>query len=162
LTKGAACTCLIAKSLINSSKPLIITNCDQIMEWNSEEFLKECNKEIDGVVVTYKENTPKNSYVMIDKEGFATKFAEKEVISNHSLNGIHYWKKGSDFVKSAEKMIKENIRVNNEFYIAPTYNQMIEENKKITIYKIERKSHHPVGTPEDLKKYENFKNGKYD
>ena len=72
-----------------------------------------------------------------------------------SLNGIHFWKKGSDFVKSAELMIKNNERYNNEFYIGPTYNTLIEQGKKIGIYHIPNEQHHAVGTPEDLLKYTN-------
>ena len=43
---------------------------------------------------------------------------EKEVISNVSLNGIHYWKKGSYFVESAERMIEMEDRApNGEFLL---------------------------------------------
>lgn len=158
LTEGPASTCLLAKEFINNDEPLIITNCDQIMEWNSYRFNHLLfnvvnNKVIDGLVVTYSASTTKNSYVKISEEGPAIQFAEKEIISEHSLNGIHYWRHGSDFVKSAEAMIKKDIRVNNEFYIAPTYNEMILEDKKIWIHPIENKEHWAVGTPEDLKIY---------
>ena len=49
------------------------------------------------------------------------------------------------------QMIQKNIRVNNEFYVAPVYNQAILDNKKFIIYNI--KKMWPVGTPEDLKNY---------
>ena len=67
--------------------------------------------------------------------------------------GVYYWKKGRDFVESAERMIDNNIRVNNEFYICPTYNQMIIDNKKIVPYFVN--SMVGLGTPEDLEKYLN-------
>jgi len=154
LTEGPASSVLLAKGLINNDIPLIVTNCDQIMEWDSKDFykkLKETDK--DGIVVTYNVLTEKNSYVKLDENGDATLFAEKEIISEYSLNGIHFWKKGSDFISSTESMITKNIRVNNEFYIAPTYNEMINENKRIGIYHIEKSKHWSVGTPDDLDKY---------
>jgi hypothetical protein len=40
-------------------------------------------------------------------------------------------KKGSDFVKYAEQMIQKNIRVNNEFYVCPVFNEAIEDGRKI-------------------------------
>ena len=151
LTDGPASTCLLAKEQINNNQPLLIANCDQIMWWNSlafTSFLNSCP--YDGLVVTYNEDTPKNSYVKLDKNGLAVRIAEKEVISNVSLNGIHYWKNGSDFINSAELMIKDNERYNNEFYVGPTYNTLIKQGKKIGVYHIQ---HHAVGTPEDLLKY---------
>jgi dTDP-glucose pyrophosphorylase len=154
LTEGPASTALLASDYINNEIPLIITNCDQIMEWNVDEFKKtieSTNK--DGLVVTYNVNTDKNSYVKLNEEGNAIEFAEKKIISNHSLNGIHFWKKGSDFVQSAKKMIEKNIRVNNEFYISQTYNELIEMGKRIGIYEIDTINHWAVGTPSDLNLY---------
>lgn len=158
ITEGPASSVLIAKEFINNDKPLIVTNCDQIMEWNTLRFkkvIKDNNRtrKFDGIVVTYNVQTEKNSYVKVDDFGFATEFAEKKIISQDSLNGIHYWLRGSDFVYSAESMIKKNIRVNNEFYIAPTYNELVQIGKKIVPYRIRTDEHWAVGTPEDLQKY---------
>ena len=154
VTQGPASSALLAKELIDNEEPLLITNCDQIMKWNSDQFLKaiSANPHRDGIVVTYFSTTEKNSYVELEKNR-AVKFAEKKVISMHSLNGIHYWKCGKDFVRSAEKMISKNIRVNNEFYISESYNQLIEEGRNIGIYEISPAEHCAIGTPEDLMNY---------
>ena len=82
--------------------------------------------------------------------------AEKKVISTHSLNGIHYWKKGASFVFSTEELMRRNIRVNNEFYISMTYNILIEHGQQIQIYPIEQHMHHAVGVPEDFLHYESY------
>ncbi len=152
ITEGPASTVILAKELINNDEPLLVANCDQIMKWDSEEFLKAIDTKKDGIVVTYFSTTEKNSYVEL-LDGRAIRFAEKKVISNHSLNGIHFWRRGKDFVRSAEKMIAKNIRVNREFYISETYNQLIEEGCDIGIYEIPKEEHWAIGTPEDLKKY---------
>lgn len=159
LTEGPASSVLLAKEFINNDIPLITANCDQIMEWDAKDFcckIKETDK--DGIVVTYNATTERNSYVKLNEEGEAILFAEKEVISEYSLNGIHFWKRGSDFVLSAESMISKNIRVNNEFYIAPTYNEMIKENRRIGVYHIDKSKHWSVGTPNDLDKYSKHAN----
>lgn len=155
LTEGPACTALLAKNLIDNHDPLIIANCDQIMHWDSVTFKSFCeNYPHDGFIVTYYANTNKNSYAEIDKNGFVTKIKEKEIISNISLNGIHFWKRGSDFVQSALRMIENNDRApNGEFYIGPSYNYLIEEKKKIGIYHIPNCQHWAVGTEEDLDIY---------
>jgi len=157
-TQGPACTCLLAEQYIDNDEPLITANCDQIMKWDCNKFVDSINQECDGLVVTYDSQTEKNSYVRLDDtEQYAVEFAEKKVISQYSLNGIHFWRKGSYFVESAKQMIKKDIRVNNEFYIAPTYNEMVDNGKKIKIYHINNNQHWAVGVPEDLNKYlQNF------
>ena len=154
LTEGPACSALLAD--ISDNEELIITNCDQIMWWDSELFLEAArNYKYDGMIVTYEADTPKNSYCLIDKKGFVSKVREKEVISNISLNGIHYWKKGSYFIESAKLMIdKKDTATNGEYYVGPTYNYMIDYfNRKVGIYHIPNYQHNPVGVPEDLDKY---------
>lgn len=154
ITEGPASSALLAKDYINNDDPLVITNCDQIMEWDSYDFINYTNQSnLDGLVVTYESNTPKNSYIKLNQFGLGEKLAEKEVISNHSLNGIHYWKKGKYFINSTEEMIEQEIRCNGEFYISLTYNQMIDKGLNVGVYHIDNNQHHAVGTPEDLEKY---------
>jgi dTDP-glucose pyrophosphorylase len=154
LTNGPAETCLMAKDFINNDEELIIANSDQIMWWDSDLFLQVArNSKYDGVIVTYTANTDKNSYAKINKNGLVLEIKEKEVISDISLNGIHYWKHGKDFVDSANKMILNNERYNGEFYVGPTYNSMIKDGKKIGIYHIPSFQHNAVGVPSDLELY---------
>ena len=58
--------------------------------------------------------------------------AEKKPISKNATVGIYWWKKGSDYVKYAEQMIKKDIRTNNEFYVCPVFNEAIQDGKKVT------------------------------
>lgn len=158
LTEGAACTALLAKDFINNDNPLFFANSDQFVEWDSNEFMyKMQESNCDGGIVTFKATHPKWSFARIDDNGFVTEVAEKNPISDNATVGFYYWKHGSDFVKYAEQMIEKNIRVNNEFYVCPVYNQAIEDSKKIRIF--ESGKMWGLGTPEDLKFYlENHKN----
>ncbi len=155
LTRGATETALIAKNYINNDVPLIITNCDQIFEWDKQKYLNYVqSNNVDGNVVTVKETTDKFSYIKLDADGYGVEVAEKVVISNDALAGIHYWKKGSHFVKSGEELIEKNIRANNEFYISLTYNMMIKDNLKITAYQLEdTEKYLSIGTPEQVLDY---------
>ena len=153
LTDGPASTALLAISEINSNTPLIIINCDQVIVDlnldNLEKFV-EVN-ECDGLLGCFISSSPKNSYVKLDESGKVCDVKEKVVISNIATNGLHYWKTGSMFVSSAIQMIKANDRYNNEFYVAPTYNYLIKEEKKILPFFYNM--HFPIGTPEDLETY---------
>lgn len=154
LTEGAACTVLLAKDLINNDEELLIANSDQIIEYQYKnfEYLKNLTN-VDGIVFSFNSVHPKWSFIKTNSRGFITEVAEKKPISDIATCGIYWYKKGSDFVKYAEKMIKKNIRVNNEFYVAPVYNEMIEDNKKIIPFFVDKM--HGIGTPEDLNVYLN-------
>jgi dTDP-glucose pyrophosphorylase len=152
-TPGPASSALLFKDKINNDQELIIANCDQIMEWDTDLFFHNARL-YDGTVVTYHSDTDKNSYARLDKKGRVTEIREKQVISNVSLNGIHYWKQGRYFVDSALEMIAENDRApNGEFYIAPTYNYMIKKGLKVGIHHIPNEQHHAVGVPVDLERF---------
>jgi len=157
LTEGAACTALLAKEFINNNQPLFFANSDQFVEWDSNEFMYKMNEtEADGGIVTFEATHPKWSFAKINEKGLVTEVAEKNPISNIATVGYYYWKHGSDFIKYAEKMIQEDIRINNEFYVCPVFNQAIADGKEIRTFNIDKMW--GLGTPEDLKCYlENYK-----
>lgn len=154
LTEGAAETCLLAKSNLDPDKPLMIANCDQIMEWDFSHFYSWFDTTpSDGSIVTFDSDSIKNSYVKVDNQGWVTEAKEKIVISNLATTGVYIWRRARDFIWAAEDMIAKNIRHNNEFYVCPVYNQNIETGAKINTYHISK--HWPIGTPEDLEVYLN-------
>ena len=149
ITEGAASTTLLAKQFINNDNPLVIANSDQYIEWNPREAMYNfTSKDIDGGILTFNSTHPKWSYAKTDDNGTVTEVAEKNPISTNATVGIYYWKAGKNYVTSAEEMIEKNIRVNNEFYVCPVYNQAIEKSQKIIIEEINEMW--GIGTPEDL------------
>ena len=157
LTEGAACSVLLAKEFIDNDEHLVMANSDQYVEWNSNEFMYSMiNDNIDAGILSFNATHPKWSYALLDKNGFVKEVAEKKVISNHATTGIYYWKHGKDFVKYAEQMISKNIRVNNEFYVCPVFNEAIQDGKKIKI--LDCRKMWGIGVPEDLEYFvKNFK-----
>jgi HAD superfamily hydrolase (TIGR01509 family) len=157
VTEGAACTALLAKDFIDNDCPLFFANSDQFVEWDSTEFMYKMNEsDADGGIVTFESTHPKWSFAKLDENGNVMEVAEKKPISNIATVGYYYWKQGSDFVKYAERMIEKNIRVNNEFYVCPVFNQAIEDGKKIKTFNVQ--GMWGLGTPEDLNTFlENYK-----
>lgn len=149
ITRGAAESCLLSKNFLNLDEPLLIANCDQIMKWDLARINSHMlDNSLDGVILTFDSQSPKNSYAAVDSNNLVTRTAEKQVISRHATNGIYIWKKAKDFFDAAEQMIAENNTVNNEFYVCPVYNYNIKNKKHIGIYYIDE--HWPIGTPQDL------------
>ena len=146
ITEGAACTTLMAEKYINSGEELIIANSDQFFEWDVKDFLDFINND-DGSILVFKGNSPKHSYAKLSDGGFVEEVAEKRVISEYATVGVYYWKHGNEYVKYANSMITKDIRTNNEFYVAPVYNEALIDNKKISIYVVETWM---LGTPEEL------------
>jgi beta-phosphoglucomutase-like phosphatase (HAD superfamily)/dTDP-glucose pyrophosphorylase len=149
VTEGAACTVLLAKNQINNDTPLLIANSDQFIEFDVGEFVNSfLTSNADGKISTFDgKRDPKWSYAAL-KDGYVTEVREKDPFSDHATTGVYMWKRGSDFVKFAEQMISKNIRVNNEFYTVPVYNEAIADGLKITIEGC--KQMWGLGVPEDL------------
>ena len=160
LTEGAACTTLLAKELIDNDKELILANSDQYVDTDLIQFLYNArNKNIDASYLCFDGCHPKFSFVKTDENDFVIAAAEKNPISNTANVGIYYWRKGSDFVKYTEQMIKKNIRVNGEFYSSIAANEAIIDGKKINAQMINHDRFWCTGDPESLQYFlTNFKN----
>jgi len=162
ITEGAACTTLLAKEYINNEEPLIIANSDQFVEWNSNEVLYAFTTEgVDGGILCFNSTHPKWSYAKLDDNGFVSEVAEKQPISTNATVGIYYWSRGSVYVNSAERMIERNIRTNNEFYVCPAFNELVEDGGKVRVKNIAEDGMWGLGTPEDLKHFLANYTGKY-
>lgn len=155
LTEGAACSVILAESQIDNDEPLMIVNSDQYLEWSSDSFYKSLlNPEYDGCILTFYQPDPydkKWSYAKINADNLVSEVAEKKWISPYATVGLYGWKRGSDFVRYAKQMISKNIRVNNEFYVCPVYNEAIQEGKQVRVKLCS--GMWGLGVPEDLEKF---------
>lgn len=152
VTQGTLCSCLKAKELINNDDPLVIYTPDVCFDRQFDITKDFLETDLDGLLVTFKANSPDHSYVALGDDGLAIETAEKRVISADAAVGVYCWRTGSMFVKYAEEVIQQDLRVNNEFYVAPTYNLLINDKLKIGISRIDKM--YVLGTPEDLDFYE--------
>ena len=154
VTQGAACTALLAKKYINNDSPLFFANSDQFVEWDSVEFMYKMQEtDVDGGIVTFKHTDQKWSFAKIDEKQMVVEVAEKTPISDNATVGFYYWKSGADFIKYAEQMIENDVRVNGEFYVCPVFNEAIKDGKRIKAFSAHQMW--GLGTPEDLSHYIN-------
>ncbi len=153
VTQGAACTVLLAHDYINNDDPLMIANSDQWVDVSIDKYLQQFDDaNVSGLIMTMEANDPKWSFVRLNDQRRVVEVVEKKVVSNEATVGIYNFRHGCDFVSAAEKMIAQDQRVNNEFYVAPTYNLLIAEGKEIRFVNIgkERDGMYGLGIPEDL------------
>jgi dTDP-glucose pyrophosphorylase len=153
VTDGPATTAYLAKELLDPELELIITNCDQIIkDWDESRFLSHARK-YEAALGCFISTSEKNSYVKLDQDGYVSLVKEKEVISNIATNGVHYWKKAKYFFDSYDRMRADGETYKGEYYIAPSYNYLINDGFKIGVFLFNE--HYPIGTPDDLDLYLN-------
>ena len=161
-TSGTACTVLHVRELIENNSPLLIANSDQIVDFDCNLFISDAiERDLDGSILVFKDlkKDPKWSFVKINPNNhLAEEVAEKKPISDLATVGIYFFRSGIDFVEASLEMIKNDDRVNNEFYTCPVYNYLIKNNKKIGVYEIDINEMHGIGTPDDLLKYNDLMN----
>jgi NDP-sugar pyrophosphorylase family protein len=152
ITPGAACTVLLAEDFIDNGNPMMIANSDQWVDYDINDFLGAMQGDVDGLIMTMRANDPKWSYVRTDDRGSVIEVVEKKVVSNEATVGIYNFRRGRDYVRAARSMIAKDARVNGEFYVAPVYNELIGEGKKVAICNIgsDSKGMYGMGTPSDL------------
>lgn len=160
LTAGACCTALAAHKFINNNHPVVFADSDNIFDDGIlKNFIEDAQKrDLDGSLVTFQTNKDCFSFAQTNEDGFVTKTAEKQPISNNAIAGIYYFKKGSDFVEQAINMMIYNDKQKGEFYMSAVYNWLLKANKNIGIYNISNNSWSCVGTPEQLNTFNKQKN----
>lgn len=153
-TKGAACSTLMATKHINNSEPLIIANSDQIFECNLKQKLKQFeSRNADAGCLYINSVHPRWSYVRLE-DSRVMEAAEKNPISRHAIAGFYYYKEGKTFVQAAKKMILNGASVGDSYYVAPVFNEMLLEDKRIEALAIEESEYHSFYTQRRLEEYE--------
>lgn len=155
---GAAHSCLFAEDTFKHNgfldMPLIILNCDQILNWDVQDFLNFIEKnDPDGCVILHKSSNPRHSFAKINKRGEISEIIEKVAVSDDALIGVHYWKKASDFFDSAALLFDKMYWGSSEAYVSETYNFLIKKGKTILPYYFENNQYISLGTPEDIERY---------
>ena len=74
-------------------------------------------------------------------------------MNDHAIVATFWFKEGSIFVKSAEKMIQENDRINNEFYVDSVISHLLDLGYSAKVFEIDR--YIGWGTPKDYEEYQN-------
>ncbi len=153
-TAGALCTCLMAIDLIEREEPLIIANCDQIIDESYEKVLSYFREHhYDAGVITFFSVHPRWSYAL-EREGEVVETAEKRPISRHAIAGFYYYAKGADFIDAARRALLKHNSLDGRYYISATMNELILQGKKIGRYEIDKEQYKSFYSPAKIKEYE--------
>lgn len=154
-TKGAACSCLMAVEQIDNDLPLIIANCDQILDVNLDQVLSDFeSRQLDAGVICFDSVHPKWSYSQIDEEGWVVETAEKRPISRNAIAGFYYFRRGADFVSAAFRAIRKDSSIEGAYYIAPILNELILDGRKVGAVAIPNERYHSFYSPQKIEEFE--------
>jgi dTDP-glucose pyrophosphorylase len=149
VTEGQACTCLLAEKMLHPDKGLFIASCDYQTLYDAEKYQQLLeNETVDVIIWTFKINSIKKSdprhfaYCRVESDR-VLEVVEKKIISDtphldHAVVGSFTYKTAGLFVRGAKQMIKKNIRVNNEFYVGTSINQLIQDGCKVVVFEVDK------------------------
>jgi NDP-sugar pyrophosphorylase family protein len=163
-TEGQACSCLLARELIDPDAPLLIAPCDAATVFDERRYAAlTSDPNIDCLVWTFRNHPHANrnprqyGWVRTDAEGLIQGVSCKTPISEDvrkdpGVIGTFWFRKGQFFLDAADALIARDLRVNNEFYVDSSITQLVEQGRRAHIFDVQ----HYVcfGTPDDVHTYE--------
>jgi dTDP-glucose pyrophosphorylase len=162
LTEGQMATCMLAKDLINNDEELFIGACDNGMDFNLEKF-KEEKKDADAFVISHSnddniaQNPNAHSWALLEDDGKTIKkMSIKKTVSenpmnDHATTGAFWFKRGSDFVKAAQKMLANKDKTGGEYYVDQLMQYAIDLGVRTQVFDVK---YICWGTPKDYEDYE--------
>ena len=158
-TAGALCSALLAYDHLKPNEPLLISNCDTLLNGNIAGKMHELTEgEIAASVFTFSSIHPRWSYVRSKNTPVVDQVYEKDVVSKKAIAGIYYFKRAQYFVSAAEEVILNDVSIDNNFYISSTLNQIILKNETVISVELNLDQVHTLYSPEAIKQYENTLN----
>ena len=166
-TSGMATTCYEYLKKYKKNNPILISSCDYAVVFDEKKLKKIINFFDPDVIIWTFKNYPDAriaplAYAYCEiKNGEVKRISEKTPISNtphldHIAQGIFYFKSKKIFMKAFKKMINDKNKINNEYYVGNSINQLIKEKYSVIPFEVEQ--YICLGTLQDLKVY-NFWSG---
>jgi hypothetical protein len=153
-TAGAACTALLAIAHIGADDELLILNANEFINEDYGAILRGFReRELDGGVAVFPSLHPRYSYVRLDENELVIEAAEKKPISREATVGFYWYRRGGDFLRATQNMIRKDAQVDRVFYICPAFNEMVLDHARIGIHRLPAGHYHPVKSARQLERY---------
>ena len=163
-TQGQAHTCLLGASHFSPNDPLLISSCDAAFGYDADEFAGlVANPEIDLIVWTFRNHPHANrrpeqyGWVVSDSKGSITSLSCKKAVSSRvdkdpGVTGTFWFRKTKTFTEEGERMMRDNYRINGEFYVDSVAERLIKAGARAKLFDV---THFICfGTPDDVRTFE--------
>ncbi len=147
-TQGQAETVLlgIENPNIDNNEPLFIFNIDTFRYgFTKPDFLDNCA----GYLEVFRGAGKHWSFIAVDENDKVVRTTEKQRISDLCSDGLYYFASKTLYIELIAKAKAQNLLVNNELYIAPIYNLLIEQGATVRYHCIHDNEIDFCGTPDE-------------
>jgi NDP-sugar pyrophosphorylase family protein len=162
LTRGAAETAYAARDLVARDDDVIVTDSDHYFNGAALEraIIRSRHTATAGIIPVFvppHDGIPRWSYSLLDSgSGRIKQVGEKDralmELGAHANIGAYYFSRAAFFFDTFEKIARENKMYGDEgkkeFYVAPLYQELLNENMPIEAARLEEVW--GLGTPQDL------------
>lgn len=155
-TQGQAETVLLGIDTpdIDDDEPVFIFNIDTFRyNFIKPDFINDCA----GYLEVFRGEGEHWSFIEVDTNDKVIRTTEKQRISDLCSDGLYYFASKGLYVDLISEAKAQNLLVNNELYIAPIYNLLIEQGKTVRYHCIQDHEIDFCGTPDEYN--ELVKNG---
>lgn len=153
-TKGSVCTALLGLEHIDNEEELLLLAVDDFVDDDLKGIVDYFRQNLcDAGVVSFTSVHPRYSFAKLDDTGAVIEVSEKKPISKNALVSFYYFRYGRDFIACAKNVIRKDNPTGDAFYISQTLNEMILQQKKIGLYRVENDKFHPLKTEVQLSQY---------
>lgn len=119
---GPSASVYTARAHYDLDGPVVVVNCDQYIDFEMPEYTSPRQ----GFLPIYANFGSKSSYVEI-RDGRIIRIVEKENISNLASAGVYGLDSGKSLIYAIEKQFNQKQMINDEYYVGPALNNLIEE-----------------------------------
>ena len=163
-TEGQASTCLLAQDCLEFPKELLLAPCDTVVSFDENEYERlTTSPDVDCLVWTFKNHTHANrnpeqyAWALVDSDQSVRQILCKkrppgQVQTADGVTGIFWFRRASDLIENAKRLIAARERVNGEFYVDSVIPLLIENGMRVVAFPVQH--YICLGTPEDVRTYE--------
>lgn len=151
VTDGQASTAMLAVEAVDDpAEPICIFNIDTYVEPAHLVAPPAC----DGWVPCFPGRGDGWSFVRADADGRALEVREKRRISAHASIGLYGFSSARLFRQAYRSHFLESGPAEaGERYVAPLYNRLIGDGRRVVITALPAAAVHPLGTPADVQRF---------
>jgi hypothetical protein len=151
-TRGALASLLLSVDLLVPELPILVAPLDGLLPKSLvRDFISQMRRtECTSGTVVFNSVNPDYSYVRTSKNSRILEFAEKRVIGNWATTGLFYYRNLGDLILAAEWTFKNNLQIDDVFYISNSLNYFVLKDFKIDVMVIDEKNYTRYPSQTDL------------
>ena len=154
-TGGSGCTALFGACQLPPQNELMIVSANELIKVDLKPMLNDFReRQLDGATLTFNSTNPRYSFVKMDEYGHVVEAAQQNPISTNATVGLFWYARAEYFVEAAKQMIIKNAKINDSFFIAPAFNEMILNGKHVGVTQINKSDYAPLKTSTQRKLFE--------